>query len=220
MVNRLNGSIFSPFIDLMLSCCSLMAFFGFLRCGEFTIKGRNEEHDFLIVKDVTVQSDKLYYSLCLRCSKTDPFRQGVSIHIFNNVHTKPVDVMHEYRQLRISQGAKPNSPLFVDNNSQVLPQPSTSIVEIDNEEVPPAVGNIVLLDMDTTELITNRVAIKPFPATNLPVPSHNSNSPEHQQPIHNGWQNSWDVQRQPTQMDIICNEYHQLREELARSKIK
>ncbi|KAJ8303672.1 hypothetical protein KUTeg_018782 [Tegillarca granosa] len=113
MVNRLNGSIFSPFIDLMLSCCSLMAFFGFLRFGEFTIKGRNEEHDFLIVKDVTVQSDKL-------CSKTDPFRQGVSIHIFNNVHTKPVDVMHEYRQLRISQGAKPDSPLFVDNNPFLL----------------------------------------------------------------------------------------------------
>ncbi|XP_061170025.1 uncharacterized protein LOC133179252 [Saccostrea echinata] len=120
MVNRLNGSIFSPFIDFMLSCCSLMAFFGFLRCGEFTVKSRNVDNDFLRMRDVIVQRDKLSYILCLKYSKTDPFRQGVFIHVFNNEHTKPVNIMHEYCQLRISQGAEPNSPLFVDSDGSPL----------------------------------------------------------------------------------------------------
>ena len=39
----------------------------------------------------------------LHMSSKYPFRQGVLIHVFNNHHTKPVDIMHDFRLLRISQ---------------------------------------------------------------------------------------------------------------------
>ena len=53
MVVRLNGSIFSPFNDLMLSCSSIMYFVGYLRCGEFTIKSRILDKDLISIQDVS-----------------------------------------------------------------------------------------------------------------------------------------------------------------------
>ena len=56
--------------------------FGFLRCGEFTVKSDICLQNFIRVSDICFDSDKSLYTLILRVSKTDPFRHGVAIHIF------------------------------------------------------------------------------------------------------------------------------------------
>ena len=90
------------------------------RCEPCTNKSRTLDQDFICIHDVSVQKDKTSYTLSLKCLKTDPFRQGVLIHVFNNDRTKPVDIMHDFRLLRISQGARPDSPLFVDTDGLPL----------------------------------------------------------------------------------------------------
>ena len=39
----LNGGVFSQFMDLQLRCMCQMAFFGFLRCGEFTVRSKVDD---------------------------------------------------------------------------------------------------------------------------------------------------------------------------------
>ncbi|XP_060078768.1 uncharacterized protein LOC132558244 [Ylistrum balloti] len=108
-------SVFSPVLDLMLTCVCQMAFFGFLRCGEFTIKNKSVAEDCLRLNDIVIADDKSKYTLLLRASKTDPFRQGVPISIFKNSRwwVCPVTSMLRFLDIRRSQGARGQSPLFV-----------------------------------------------------------------------------------------------------------
>ena len=61
-----------------------MAYFGFLRCGEFTCKS----HIFdpltdLSIQDIQLSKGNSQFTWQLKVSKTDPFRQGVSINYFS-----------------------------------------------------------------------------------------------------------------------------------------
>ncbi|XP_060069332.1 uncharacterized protein LOC132549415, partial [Ylistrum balloti] len=122
MCNLLQGSLFSPDLDLLLLCACQMAFFGFLRCGEFTANHYTSNKDILRIKDIIMSSDFSGYFIILRSSKTDPFRQGVKISIFkNNLHLVcPVKSMYKYLQTRQSRGATGDAPLFVEPNNSVL----------------------------------------------------------------------------------------------------
>ncbi|KAK6166966.1 hypothetical protein SNE40_022153 [Patella caerulea] len=91
-----------------------MAFFGFMRCGEFTVKSGSATYNILRMTDIDISKDKSFYIVKLRASKTDPFRQGVSIHIFRNSNICPVETMCKYYKYRINQGALESSPLFVN----------------------------------------------------------------------------------------------------------
>ncbi|VDI56854.1 Hypothetical predicted protein [Mytilus galloprovincialis] len=72
----LSKGIFSPVLDLMFQCAFKMAFFGFLRCGEFTCRSYNDNSCTVLLQDITVDPTKQFFIFRLRSSKRDPFRQG------------------------------------------------------------------------------------------------------------------------------------------------
>ena len=71
-------------MDLMLDCIFKMAFFGFLRCGEFT---HSEGSRYgLCIEDIVfdTESETKNFSIHLNSSKGDPFHKGVKVVIFEN----------------------------------------------------------------------------------------------------------------------------------------
>ncbi|CAC5381129.1 unnamed protein product [Mytilus coruscus] len=74
--NSLRAGVFSTFTDCMLETACTVAFFGFLRCGEFTVSKHFDSTVNLSVTDVEILNS--YAILHLKTSKTDPFRKGVN----------------------------------------------------------------------------------------------------------------------------------------------
>ncbi len=75
----------TDFNNIMLWATFLTCFFGFLRPGDITIPS-NTSYDpslHLNFSDITLNShtSPSLVRISLKCSKTDPFRQGVKIHI-------------------------------------------------------------------------------------------------------------------------------------------
>ena len=120
MCCALSTGVFTPFLDLMLSCIFTTAFYGFLRCGEFTYSSQISQ-TFLQISDIIILQDLSSFTLRLRTSKTDPFGSGISIPIFNTKPLLPVAIMQKYLSIRRQAGAQPHDPLFVE--SQDLPSP-------------------------------------------------------------------------------------------------
>ncbi|XP_061170222.1 uncharacterized protein LOC133179480 [Saccostrea echinata] len=118
--NCLDKGVFSPWLDLMLCCMCKMAFFGFLRCGEFTTNFHKQK-DYLTIHDVTLAEDCSFYTLKLNSSKTDPFRQGIDIKVFENSHLKPVKTMKKYLEGRLNVcHTQNNAALFVDDEGNPM----------------------------------------------------------------------------------------------------
>ncbi|XP_052071362.1 uncharacterized protein LOC127709732 [Mytilus californianus] len=115
LCNLLSTGVFSPFIDLMLQCAFLTAFFGFLRCGEFTCKTKDDYLNCVVIDDVKISLIHDRFVLKLRTSKTDPFRVGVDITINENDIFGPVHVMNKYLKYRLQMGALASFPLFVES---------------------------------------------------------------------------------------------------------
>ncbi len=111
---------FSPYMDLLMEVVSCVAFFGFLRCGEFTVStGKFDPALHLCLQDVSVAAD--YFTLKLKSSKTDPFRRGITLHYYRTDNSVcPYLVMVKFLQVRKNMGALPMDPLFVDPSNQVL----------------------------------------------------------------------------------------------------
>lgn len=114
LCNLLSLGVYSPFIDLMLQCVFNMAFFGFLRCGEFTCQ-KNSKDRHIVIQDISIDSSNKWFKINLRFSKCDPFGQGVTITIYENNGLKPVDTMKKYLSMRALAGTLQSSPLFLDN---------------------------------------------------------------------------------------------------------
>ena len=93
-----------------------LAFFGFLRCGEFTTTAcpdlKQAQH--LCMKNIVVYpsfDQPTSMRVHLKYSKTDPFGHGHTLPLFVTGHkTCPVMAMHTYFNMR---GFCPESPLFV-----------------------------------------------------------------------------------------------------------
>lgn len=68
--------------NLLLETMCTVAFFGFLRCGEFTIECADKfDPAFnLCLSDLKIFDNGV--SLTLKVSKTDPFRKGITIKLF------------------------------------------------------------------------------------------------------------------------------------------
>ncbi|XP_021368921.1 uncharacterized protein LOC110460373 [Mizuhopecten yessoensis] len=126
LCTALHSGVFTPFVDLMLACTFKTAFYGFLRCGEFTCRSFNG--NFVKVGDIVIADDKSKFSLRLRSSKTDPFGKGVSIFIFENKPLYPVDTMHKYLTMRHQQGADVDAPLFLENECSYRPLTRTTFL--------------------------------------------------------------------------------------------
>lgn len=114
----LHGRFTNNYIDkLMKAACSL-AFFGFLRCGEFTIN--NDKFDptgNVTLSDLAIISkDSLpnEMHLLLKTSKTDPFRKGVIVKYFRTGGPLcPLTAMTQYLAARNYISREPLLPLFL-----------------------------------------------------------------------------------------------------------
>ena len=103
-----------------LWAASCTAFFGFMRAGEFTCPSWHAySSDRLSPRDVEVDShqDPIYVCIRLSRSKTDPFRNGVSIYLGRTGHVIcPVTALLGYLAHR---GQQPG-PLFLLHNGAPL----------------------------------------------------------------------------------------------------
>ena len=76
---------FNKHDNTMLRALLTLAFFGMLRCSEYTSVGRkNWDADFdLGFQDVKFAPDQLKVTVFLKASKTDPFRDGCSLRLMS-----------------------------------------------------------------------------------------------------------------------------------------
>ena len=119
--NSLRAGVFSTFTDCMLETACTVAFFGFLRCGEFTVSKHFDSTVNLSVTDVEILDS--YAILHLKTSKTDPFRKGVSIQLHKSDHTIcPFSAVQKYIAIRKGREASFcfSDPLFVKENGNAL----------------------------------------------------------------------------------------------------
>ena len=107
--------------NLLLETVCTIGFFGFLRCGEFTVDNGQDFDPFfnLCLADLIIMED--YTLLRLKVSKTDPFRLGVNIKLFptNNLIC-PYKIASTYIQSRLLCNPNMQDPLFIDDNGKAL----------------------------------------------------------------------------------------------------
>ena len=116
MVSLLNKGLFGPYQDNMLIAVFLTAFFGFLRCGEFTTPTELFDPSIhLTLAHVSVTHvPTMYMEVFLSSSKTDPFRRGVKIKLFALGNSLcPVKAILKYLKLRYPLNSSPTSPFFL-----------------------------------------------------------------------------------------------------------
>lgn len=111
----LHRGIFSPYMDATLECMCLLAFFGFLRCSEFTVRSLKSPDPCLKIRDISISQDNSMFILTLTSSKTDPFRNGVQIPFYRNNKCCPVTCMIKYLTVFRERQRDTNSPLFLDS---------------------------------------------------------------------------------------------------------
>ena len=119
----LNAGIHSPYMDSLMKAACCVAFFGFLRCGEFTTPTK----DFLpnihlsladLVKQ-QLQNSTTFYTLHIKVSKTDPFGEGVNVFLFaNDSKCCPVKALDSFLLLR--DHSQSQEPLFMMPNGSPL----------------------------------------------------------------------------------------------------
>lgn len=119
MCTRLDAGVFCKYVDLVMKTACIVAFFGFLRCGEITVRSTFDPAINLCIGDVSI-SDSCAV-LTLKSSKTDPFRRGVSIQLHETGHAVcPVSALREYLYLRSGISSNTMDPLFVLPNGKPL----------------------------------------------------------------------------------------------------
>lgn len=122
----LTKGVFGHYMDTLLKAASCLAFFGFLRCGEFTTRSQNFDiSQNICVGDLTFtkacKSMPTHFALNLKSSKTDPFRQGYTLHFYpGKIPLCPVHSMLEYWRLRLVLRKGANTPLFLLQDGSIL----------------------------------------------------------------------------------------------------
>ena len=121
MCNKTRQGIFSPFLNIMLEAAFTVAFFGFLRCGEFTCKSVFDPDTNLTMEDVQIDETSSNIKLRLKSSKTDPFRRGVVVNLFRTGHTIcPVTAVHNYLKTIPEHLKGKQQPFFLNDKLQPL----------------------------------------------------------------------------------------------------
>ncbi|CAC5412961.1 unnamed protein product [Mytilus coruscus] len=122
IVNCLRKGFCSKFTDLMLRTACIVAFYGFLRCDEFTVsKAAQFDPDInLCIEDVVFHTDLVV--LKLKQSKTDPFRKGINIQLHKlGQLICPYKTLLEYIQVRKEfSPINQTDPLFITIDKKPL----------------------------------------------------------------------------------------------------
>ena len=103
---------YSEFQRIMFRAATSLAFFGFLRCSEYTCAGASQFDPTytLLVRDVVIALDRTIMHVTIRASKTDPFRVGTVVRIGATLDDIcPVACMYNY----ILSHPAPAGPLFI-----------------------------------------------------------------------------------------------------------
>ena len=109
------------FDHIMLWAASTTCFFGFMRAGEITVPSQDAYDPIahLSFKDIVVYApaNPMVMEVCIKASKTDPFRKGVNLYINRaNNDLCPITAMMAY--LPIRGGSE--GPLFRFKSGQPL----------------------------------------------------------------------------------------------------
>ena len=112
----LNGKMFNPYVDKLVKAAISLAYFGFLRCGEFTSSSNVFDPETNVcLGDVTVHYNEAF--LMLKASKTDPFHHGVVVSYFRvECQFCPVEALENFLKARTRFANNPNAPLFLFEN--------------------------------------------------------------------------------------------------------
>lgn len=118
LCSLLATGVYGPYWDTLLIAVYNIAFFAFLRCGEFTSPSNSfDESTGLCYNDITLiytKHEVSHMTLRLKSSKTDPFRQGCIITLFPTRSVLcPVKPMQRYLALRGSSLISVSEPLFM-----------------------------------------------------------------------------------------------------------
>ncbi|CAC5398823.1 unnamed protein product [Mytilus coruscus] len=106
----------------MLETVCTVGFYGFMRCGEFTVLKANQFDPSvnLCIGDIVFHKEMIV--LKLKQSKTDPFRKGIYIQL-HRVQNQvcPYKVLVNYCKVRESlKPSLPSNPLFISQNFESL----------------------------------------------------------------------------------------------------
>lgn len=116
LCNSLVNTGFSTFFRVTLHTAFSVAFYGFLRCGEFAVSNTFDANSNLCYGDIVLNTDAKCAYLTLKASKTDPGRRGVTITLFQiGLPVCPFSALQRYMAIRFQQSAQPRDPLFVDD---------------------------------------------------------------------------------------------------------
>lgn len=120
MFSVLSYGLFDPYTDCLFAACASLAFFAFLRCGEFCVSASFDPTVNLTASDIIWDDDAhTSFSIRLKRSKTDPFRQGIMIplsRLDGDDPICPVRNMSKYWTLRSKLPFPPEGPFFVHDN--------------------------------------------------------------------------------------------------------
>ncbi|XP_071116817.1 uncharacterized protein [Haliotis cracherodii] len=115
IVAALRNGVFGAHDDLVMEAMCSLAFFGFLRCGEFTCAKSFDPEVNVCIKDVVLHPSQAKCAVNLKTSKTDPFRQGVTVNVFaTSGSCCPFSSMRLLMFVRLQCGAKPCDAMFTD----------------------------------------------------------------------------------------------------------
>ena len=109
----LQNGLLGSYLDCMLKAVCFLAFFGFLRCGEFTTKTDQFDSNLnLCLGDVLLTDNCV--NLFIKVSKTDPFRKGSTIQLFHNGSLLcPYTAFAKYLSIRRCINTIDTDPLFL-----------------------------------------------------------------------------------------------------------
>ena len=127
LISFLSFSCFGKQDDLMLSAVLTLAFYGFLRCREFTVPSGAAYSPLrhLSIQDIVFYPsfyNPTYMTVCFKYFKMDPFGKGhvVTLHVTNTL-TCPVMAMKQYLETRTFDLYGPLF-LFADGSALTLCQ--------------------------------------------------------------------------------------------------
>ncbi|XP_076109469.1 uncharacterized protein LOC143078493 [Mytilus galloprovincialis] len=120
---RMRKGVFCKYIACLIETTCIVAFFAFLRCGEFTVMNVDKFDPLtsLCISDIILKTD--YAILRLKESKTDPFRKGIDIKLFKIDNSIcPFLALIRFLSIRHSEFGIgfPSDPLFITVNREAL----------------------------------------------------------------------------------------------------
>ncbi|MGH0166014.1 UNVERIFIED_CONTAM: hypothetical protein FKN15_049976 [Acipenser sinensis] len=114
LISSLRCGCFTPFDDIVMEALCLVAFFGFLRCSEFSVPSISSFPVINLRFSDLTQVLRNHFVLFIRTSKTDQLHQGRCVQ-FSKIDSPlcPSSALTKY--LTIRNSCLPSDPLFIDS---------------------------------------------------------------------------------------------------------